>query len=101
MAKSATVFTRVDPALKEQADNILDKLGISMSTAMGMFLQQLVLQRGIPFDVKLPKASPIAYGSLSDEEFDALMNNALRSAADGKAIPFEEFDTGIRRELGI
>lgn len=101
MSKSATIFTRVDPALKEQADNILNQLGISMSTAMGMFLQQLVLQRGIPFEVKLPKAGPVALGSLSDEEFTMLMNDALRSAAEGKAVPFEEFDTGIRRELGI
>ena len=51
MSKTANVFTRVDPALKNQAEAVLDQLGISMSTAMGMFLQQVVLQRGIPFEV--------------------------------------------------
>ncbi len=101
MSKSATVFTRVDPMLKEQADAILNQLGISMSTAMGMFLQQLVLQRGIPFELKLPKAAPIALGNISDSEFDALMTEALHSVSEGKGIPFEEFDASMRKELGI
>lgn len=101
MSKTANVFTRVDPIVKEQAEVILNQLGISMSTAMGMFLQQLVLQRGIPFDVKLPKTAPIALGALADDEFNALMDSAVRSAASGKSVPFEEFDSDIRRELGI
>ncbi len=101
MSKTANVFTRVDPLVKEQAEVVLSQLGISMSTAMGMFLQQLVLQRGIPFDVKLPQSTPIALGSLTDTEFNALMDEAVRSAAAGKCVPFEEFDSNIRQELGI
>ena len=101
MSKTANVFTRVDPVVKEQAETVLSQLGISMSTAMGMFLQQLVLQRGIPFDVKLPQTKPIALGNLTDDEFNALMDGAIRSAAAGKCVPFEEFDTNIRQELGI
>ena len=42
MSKTASVFTRVDPVVKEQAEEILDELGISMSTAMGLFLKQIV-----------------------------------------------------------
>lgn len=101
MSKTANVFTRVDPAVKEQAEIILGQLGISMSTAMGMFLQQLVLQRGIPFDVKLPQTAPVALGNLTDDEFNALMDSAVRSAASGKCISFEDFDSEIRQELGI
>ena len=101
MSKTANVFTRVDPTVKEQAEAVLNQLGISLSTAMGMFLQQRVLQRGIPFDVKLPQAAPIAHGSLTDEEFNSLMDGAVRSAAAGKGVSFEEFDSQIRRELGI
>ena len=41
MSKTANVFTRVDPIVKEQAEIILGKLGISMSTAMGMFCNSL------------------------------------------------------------
>jgi len=101
MSKTANVFTRVDPVVKEQAEAVLSQLGISMSTAMGIFLQQLVLQRGIPFDVKLPQTMPVAAGSLTDDEFNALMDGAVRSAAAGKGVPFEDFDSNIRQELGI
>ena len=59
MARTANVFTRVDPDIKEQAEVILEQLGIPMSNAVGMFLRQVVMQRGIPFEMKLPTAIPI------------------------------------------
>ena len=54
MARTANVFARVEPEVKEQAEQVLDRLGIPMSNAVGMFLRQIVLQRGIPFEMKLP-----------------------------------------------
>ena len=48
MARTANVFARVEPELKEQAEDILQQLGIPMSNAVGMFLKQIVLQKGIP-----------------------------------------------------
>ena len=57
-----------EPEVKEQAERVLDQLGIPMSNAVGMFLRQIVLQRGIPFEVKLPAyEEPVAYGSLTKE----------------------------------
>ena len=58
MARTANVFVRVEPEIKEEAENILEQLGIPMSNAVGMFLRQIVLQKGIPFEMKLPKAEP-------------------------------------------
>ena len=43
MARTANVFARVEPELKEQAESVLDQLGIPMSNAVGMFLRQIVL----------------------------------------------------------
>lgn len=48
MARTANVFARVEPELKEQAEDILQQLGIPMSNAVGMFLKQIVLQRVFP-----------------------------------------------------
>ena len=69
MARTANVFARVEPEVKEQAEQVLDRLGIPMSNAVGMFLRQIVLQRGIPFEMKLPAyEEPVAYGIwLSDK----------------------------------
>ena len=70
MARTANVFARVEPELKEQAESVLDQLGIPMSNAVGMFLRQIVLQKGIPFETKLPRTAPLTYGSLTKEQFD-------------------------------
>ena len=43
MARTANVFARVEPDLKNQAEGILNELGIPMSNAVGMFLKQIVL----------------------------------------------------------
>ena len=57
-----------EPEVKEQEEQVLDQLGIPMSNAVGMFLRQIVLQRGIPFEVKLlAYEEPVAYGSLTKE----------------------------------
>ena len=39
MARTANVFTRVDPGIKAQAETVLDQLGISMATAMEIYLR--------------------------------------------------------------
>ena len=44
MARTANVFARVEPEVTEQAEQVLDRLGIPMSNAVGMFLRQIVLR---------------------------------------------------------
>ena len=54
MARSATIQTRIDPTVKQNAQIILKKLNISMSEAISMYLSQTALHNGIPFEIKLP-----------------------------------------------
>ena len=54
MAKTAIIQTRIDPEVKSQAQNVLNKLNLSMSEAISLFLTQVSLSRGIPFDIKIP-----------------------------------------------
>lgn len=54
MAKTATIQTRVDPVIKNNAQMILKKLNISMSEAISMYLSQITLHNGIPFEIKIP-----------------------------------------------
>jgi DNA-damage-inducible protein J len=54
MSKSAVIQTRIDPELKNKAQIIFNKLNISMSEAISIFLTQVTLKRGIPFDITLP-----------------------------------------------
>ena len=54
MAKTETVYTRVEPKLKISAEQILATLGLALSEAVNIFLSQVVLHKGLPFDVKVP-----------------------------------------------
>ena len=69
MGKSATLNLRVNPAVKERAEKVLSQLGVPMSTAIDMYLNQISLTGGIPFSVSLPKApvSIHAYGMTAEE----------------------------------
>ncbi|NEZ44386.1 type II toxin-antitoxin system RelB/DinJ family antitoxin [Paenibacillus alvei] len=51
--KEARVVARVNEKTKKDAEEILDKLGLSMSDAIGLFLKQLIVKRGIPFSITL------------------------------------------------
>ncbi len=53
--KDAYVNVRVDSGVKAEVETILENLGISTSTAIDMFLSQIVLKNGLPFNVKIPK----------------------------------------------
>ncbi len=54
MPKTAIIQTRIDPKVKTKAQKILSKLNISMSEAITLFLTQVSLNKGIPFDIKIP-----------------------------------------------
>ena len=102
MPRTASVFTRVDPTIKSQAEAILNQLGISMSTAMEIYLRQIALQRKIPFEIQVPqKNKPISYESLSDEDFNALMDEAAKDYAAGKFTDFDDFKKDVYKELGL
>ena len=102
MSKTATIFTRVDPNIKLQAENVLNKLRISMATAIEIYLRQIALQRKISFGIKLPEINkPISFEALTDEQFDELMNQAAESYANGECKDFNDFKSEIKKDLGL
>ena len=96
MEKSATLNLRVNPALKQDAESILGRLGIPMSTAVDMFLNQIVLVGGIPFPVTLPNVpEDIDTTGMTDEQIHARIQRGYESYKDGRtqnaAAAFEKF----------
>lgn len=94
--RTANVFTRVDPETKEQAEAILNQLGIPMSNAIGMFLKQIVMQRGIPFEMKIPASVPIAIGSMVKEQFDMELQKGMDDIAAGRVISADAVEAEMR-----
>jgi DNA-damage-inducible protein J len=54
--KSGMIRARIDPALKARAETILESVGLNASDAIRLFYKQVTLQKGLPFDVKIPNA---------------------------------------------
>jgi len=101
MSRTSNIFVRIQPEIKEQAEKVLDQLGIPMSNAIGLFLRQVVMQRGIPFDVKLPQGGPLYLGSLSQEQFDAEIERGLADLAAGRVASADSVAERMRRDYGV
>jgi DNA-damage-inducible protein J len=59
MNKTAIINARIDPILKERAESILNKVGLSAAEAVRLFYTQVCLQKGLPFEAKIPNKSTI------------------------------------------
>ncbi len=94
--KTANVNVRVEQNIKEQAEAILEKLGISASTFINMTYRQVIMRKGIPFDVTISKELPTR-DTMTDDEFDEMMNIGLSQAKAGDSIPYEDaFDSLLK-----
>lgn len=101
MSKTSSVFARVEPDIKEQAEQVLDELGIPMSNAIGLFLKQVVLQRGIPFEMKLPAKKPTALGALSDAQLNEELNRGIADFENGNYNTSVDLSDKFRKAYGI
>lgn len=101
MANTSAVYARIDTDLKTNAEQILSQLGISPSGAIQMLYSQIVLTRGIPFDLRLPYAKPTAIGGMSRGQLDAELQKGMDSMKSGKTYTVDEVDAELAREFGI
>lgn len=101
MANTTAVYARIDTTLKENAESILSQLGISPSSAIQMLYSQIVLTKGIPFELRLPSAKPTAIGDMTREQLDAELLKGVESMKSGKTYTADEVDAELKREFGI
>ena len=96
MEKNATLNLRINPTLKREAESVLSRLGIPMSTAVDIFLNQVVLSGGIPFSVTLPKApAGVDASQMTEEEIHSKIMKGFDSYKEGRvqdaATAFDKF----------
>jgi len=101
MANSSALYVRMDPTLKEDAEEILAQLGISASSAVQMFYRQIVLNRGLPFQLQLPNERPVAIGGMSRSELDKEIKKGLDSLEAGPLYSADDVDQELAKEFGI
>jgi DNA-damage-inducible protein J len=86
MAKTEAIQARVEPKLKAEAERILDELGLDASDAIRVFYKQVVLRKGLPFDVAMPNATT---------------RRAMRDVQNGRGLTKYKDTAELREKLGL
>lgn len=76
--------------IKAQAEDILNSLGLSPSSAITMFYKQVVLQQGLPFDVTLVYRKPANINFCSKHELHTELEKGYQSILSGDVKPVDE-----------
>ena len=63
--KTDLIHIRIEPDVKEKSELIFKKLGVNTSYAVSMFLNQIILHGGFPFEIQLPKVEENEYQALA------------------------------------
>lgn len=100
MAKSANLYARIEPEVKEKAEAILNALGIPASNAITMFYKQIILHKGLPFEVKLPD-HPLDVSRMTTEQLNAELEKGYAQMQNGQTIPAEQAFADIRKKYGV
>lgn len=90
--KTANVTARIQPNIKEQAETILERLGIPVSVFIDMAYRQVIMRDGVPFSLNIPDKLTTK-DSLTKAEFDTMMQTGLTQAKqDDSASADKAFD---------
>ncbi len=66
MPKTDTLHIRVEPSVKQKAEKTLNDLGLSITEAVNVFLNQVILNDGIPFEIRKPKLNKETMQAIED-----------------------------------
>ena len=95
MSQQINVNIRMDRDLKESADALFNKMGLSMTSAINTFVRQCLREEAIPFQIK------------PYNDYRAKIESSLQQADEGNVISFtldelealEDMDINKAREF--
>ena len=96
--KTANVLARVEPAVKQQAEEIMQELGIPVSVVINMLYKQIIIKKGIPFSLSLSK-NITTLDEMDNETFNSVMEKGLAQAKNGKSLDAEDVFNSLRKEI--
>lgn len=101
MAKSANLYARIEPEVKEEAERILAVLGIPASNAINMFYKQIILQKGLPFEVKIPSSRPVDMSALTEKQLNAELEKGYSDKEANRTKPASKAFADIRKDYNL
>lgn len=101
MVKTANLYARIEPKLKNEAETILGGLGVPVSNAINMFYRQIVIHRGLPFAVQFPARQLPNAAMMGDAELDAEVSRGFADIAAGRKRPLKEVADDLAQEFSL
>ena len=77
---------RIEESTKKQAVELLEGLGLNLSDAVNIFLRQVVLQGGIPFEVKYPEYNQKVIDAMEEAQKISIDPNTKRYSSFAEAL---------------
>lgn len=100
LAKTANVNVRIQENIRKQAEDILEMIGIPRATAIDMFYRQIILNKGIPFSLTVPKNVPILE-DMNEKDFNLMMANGYSQALRGEFLPCAYFECLVAEGIEV
>ena len=96
--KNATVSARVEYDVKNEAEEILEQLGIPVSVVINSLYRQIIFKHGIPFSLTVPQ-QPKTLDMMSEEELNEKLEHSYQQSLRGEGRPldgvFDELERGL------
>ena len=96
--KTANVTARIQPNIKEQAEAILDRLGIPVSVFIDMTYRQVIMRDGVPFSLDIPDKL-VTRDSITQAEFDTMMQTGLAQAKKNDSVSVDEAFSQLKSKI--
>ena len=96
--KTANVTARIQPNIKEQAEAILERLGIPVSVFIDMTYRQVIMRDGVPFSLDLPDKLATR-DSITQAEFNTMMQTGLAQAKRNDSLSVDEAFNQLKVEI--
>ena len=96
--KTANVTARIQPNVKEQAEAILERLGIPVSVFIDMAYRQVIMRDGVPFSLNIPDKLTTK-DSLTKAEFDTIMQTGLTQAKQDDSVSADNAFDQLKMEI--
>ena len=100
MSKTANLNIRMQPEIKQEAEAILNNLGISASNAIEMFYRQIILTKSIPFEIKEPEKPNFDISNITKEEFKQMILEGLQDIQEGRQADANTVFNSIHKKIG-
>lgn len=95
--KSANVTARVQPEIKQQAEAVLERLGLPVSVLIDTLYRQIIMTGGVPYSLTVPQIP--TRDSMTDEQFNAMMEKGYSQAKSGQTMSLDEAFAKIREGI--